>query len=408
MRSRLSKILLIAPALLAIIIDYFGWGLVYPLATAIFDDPNSGFLPASTTLPERDFYLSLSFLLYPLSMLFGASSMGDLSDIYGRKKILFICTIGIGVSFLCMGVGVMSGSPILFLLGRAVSGFMAGTVPIAQATIIDISAPEDKPFNLALLAMTFAVGLVLGPLVGSLLSDTKLVHWFSYTTPFFFSALLAFLTAGWIKIQFTHQEILHPTKTFSLLRPFLLFAEAFRNKDLRKLSCVLFFFQCGISLYLQTILIYLNSRLQYTSLGLGLFWVVIGAGFILGLALLKVLIKTPIPVSQLITGSLMAQAMIVILSSMFVRETPLWILGFLMALANPASYALLLAVFSNTTPQESQGWVMGIWTAIVAASFVIGALGNNLIPWLGLDPVIFLGGALVGLSGLLFHRFARR
>lgn len=111
--------------------------------------------------------------------------MGDLSDIYGRQKILFICVVGIGVSFLCMGIAVMERSLWLFLLGRALSGLMAGAAPIAQATVVDLSAPENKPFNLALLSLTFSVGLVLGPLVGSTLSDSHLVGWFSYKAPFF-------------------------------------------------------------------------------------------------------------------------------------------------------------------------------------------------------------------------------
>ncbi|MGH2611591.1 MAG: MFS transporter [Rhabdochlamydiaceae bacterium] len=408
MQTRLSKFLSIAPALLAIIVDYFGWGLVYPLATAIIDDPNSSLMSETTTLQMRDFYLSLSFLLYPLCMLFGASSLGDISDIYGRKKILFLCTLGIGFSFLCMGFGLVISSLWLFLFGRAVSGFMAGTVPIAQASVVDVSSPEDKPFNLALLSITFSIGLVLGPLIGSLLSDSRLVKWFSYTTPFFFSALLAFIAAAWIQVKFNHVERLHPTKTFSLLRPLILFKEAFQNLQLRALTVVLFLFQFGISLYIQTILIFLDSVLHYTSVGLGLFWVVMGFGFIIGLAFLKKLTQTSIPALRIIFYSLIGQAIVLILSSLFVSETPLWILGFVFGVINPASYALLMAVFSDVAPQESQGWVMGIWSAVVALSFVAGGVCNNLIPWMGIDPVIFLGGAIVGLSGFILHKAVKR
>ena len=179
-------------------------------------------------------------------------------------------------------------------------------------------------------------------------------------------------------------------------------------RDLRKLSVVLFLFQCGISLYFQTILIFLNSRLHYTSLGLGLFWFVMGSGLILGLALLKSLMKRQISTSWLIFFSLIVQAIAILLSSIFSQQALLWGLVFLMAVVNPSSYSLLLTTFSDTAPQESQGWVMGIWGAVVAFAFVIAGLCNNLIPWIGLNSLIFLGGALIGLSGLLFHFIVKR
>lgn len=408
MQSRLSKFLSIAPALLAIIVDYFGWGLVYPLATAIINDPTSGLVAPSATVAMREFYLSLSFLLYPLCMLFGTSTLGDLSDILGRKKVLFFCTIGIGLSFLCMAFGLVMSSLVLFLVGRAVSGFMAGTVPIAQAAVVDISTPDDKPFNLALLSITFSVGLILGPLLGSVFSDSSLVGWFGYTTPFFFSALLAFVAALWIKTGFNHVERPHPTKTFSFLRPLFLFKEAFQNAQIRTLAIILFLFQFGISLYIQTILIFLNSVLHYTSVGLGFFWVVLGIGFILGLALLKKLMHTRIHATSIVFYSLVGQAVMIVLSSLFVSEVPLWILGFLFSLFNPSSYALLMALFSDATPQESQGWVMGIWSATVALSFVAGGICNNLIPWLGIDPVIFLGGTIVALAAFTLRKTVKR
>jgi len=163
-----------------------------------------------------------------------------------------------------------------------------------------------------------------------------------------------------------------------------------------------------VSLYIQSILIFLESNLHYTSVGLGLFWVVMGFGFIIGLALLKKLTQTTIPATRLIFYSLLGQSLTIILSSLFVSEIPLWILGFLMALINPSSYALLMAVFSDVAPQESQGWVMGIWSAVVALAFVAGGLTNNLLPFLHVDPVIFLGGALVCFSGFVLLKAAKR
>jgi len=408
MTSRLTKFLLIAPALLAIIVDYFGWGLVYPLATAIFDDPVNGFLSAAATQATRDFYLSLSFLLYPLCLLFGSSTLGDLSDIYGRKKILLLSTLGICVSFICMGLGVLVKSLGLFLFGRAFSGFMAGCAPIAQASVVDLSSPEDKPFNLALLSLTFAIGLILGPLVGSILSDSHLISWFGYTTPLFFSAALALAAALWIQAKFSPQPRLNPVKTFSLTRPFILFKEAVQSLELRHLAFVLFLFQFGVSLYIQSMLIFLNTHLHYTSVGLALFWTIMGLGFVLGLMLLKALMRTSIRISQMIFIALSLQALVVILSSFIAQESTLWTLGFFFSFLNPFSYALLMAVFSDSAPQESQGWVMGIWSAVIALAFIVGGLANNLVPLFGLDPVIFLGGVAIFLAAFTFRRYVKR
>ena len=56
----------ILPCLFAIIIDCLGWGLVYPIITALFTDPSSGI----TTPQYRNFDLGLGYLFYPFFMLF--------------------------------------------------------------------------------------------------------------------------------------------------------------------------------------------------------------------------------------------------------------------------------------------------------------------------------------------------
>jgi hypothetical protein len=120
------------------------------------------------------------------------------------------------------------------------------------------------------------------------------------------------------------------------------------------------------------------------------------------------LIHTSISATRLIFYSLIAQAIAIVLSSLFITEIPLWILGFLFAILNPIGYALLMALFSNIAPQESQGWVMGIWSATVALAFVAGGFCNNLIPHFGMDPIIFLGGIILAFSGFTFYKVMKK
>ncbi len=92
--SRLN-LKLLGPCLLAIAIDAMGFGLVYPIMAAIFSDPHSGIIGAGTRVSLRNFYLGLGYGVYPFFMFFGSSLMGELSDGYGRRRILLLCIFGL-------------------------------------------------------------------------------------------------------------------------------------------------------------------------------------------------------------------------------------------------------------------------------------------------------------------------
>lgn len=81
-----KRIRVFAPAMMAIIVDAMGFGLVYPLMTELFAGEEGLHMAAGMPLQLRHFYLGLTFLLYPLAALFGASWMSDLGRICGRKK----------------------------------------------------------------------------------------------------------------------------------------------------------------------------------------------------------------------------------------------------------------------------------------------------------------------------------
>ncbi len=160
-----------APCLFAIVIDALGFGLVYPVLTTLFTAEASPMLSADVSESLRYFYLGLGFMLYPFCMFFGAAFMADLSDNYGRKKILLICMAGIALSFLAMAIAVEIQSIALLMLGRAVSGIMAGSQPIAQAAIADLSTSQTKAKNMSIISLSFCVGTVLGPFIGGVTSD---------------------------------------------------------------------------------------------------------------------------------------------------------------------------------------------------------------------------------------------
>ena len=158
-------------------------------------------------------------MLYPLCMFFGTSFMADLSDNYGRKKVLLICMAGICLSFLIMALGIVYSSLLMLTFGRALSGLMAGSQPVAQAAIADVSTETTKAKNMSIIALSYCIGSMLGPLIGGVTSDSALSRWFTYATPFFISSVLAFIAVIWILFKFKETYMVQAKKSVSLLRP---------------------------------------------------------------------------------------------------------------------------------------------------------------------------------------------
>ncbi|WP_246252320.1 hypothetical protein [Ancylobacter pratisalsi] len=81
-----------ASLFLAVFIDIFSFGLMYPLIGALLD---SGWIEAAYGPHTRDTLLSLAFSLLPIGMFFGAAILVDLSDGLGRQRTLMICMSGL-------------------------------------------------------------------------------------------------------------------------------------------------------------------------------------------------------------------------------------------------------------------------------------------------------------------------
>jgi len=94
--------------------------------------------------------------------------LGALSDRFGRRPVILLSNLGLGLDYLLMAWAPTIG---WLLVGRVISGITAATFATAGAYIADVTPPEKRAGAFGMLGAAFGVGFVLGPAVGGVLGQ---------------------------------------------------------------------------------------------------------------------------------------------------------------------------------------------------------------------------------------------
>jgi multidrug resistance protein len=139
-----------------VFVDLLGFGIVLPLlptyAAAFHVSPAAiGFLVTSFSL--------LQLVAVPV--------WGGISDRFGRRPVLIVGLVGSAASYVLFAA---AGSYWALLISRILAGAMGATIGVAQAYIADITPPERRAHAMGILGAAFAMGFILGPALGGILS----------------------------------------------------------------------------------------------------------------------------------------------------------------------------------------------------------------------------------------------
>lgn len=164
---------------ITLLIDVIGIGIIIPVFPNLIAKMVGGDMSVAAEYGGWliGVYALMQFLFSPL--------LGNLSDRYGRRPILLISLLGLGLDYLFLA---FAPSIEWFFVGRVISGIMGASFTTASAYIADISTPEKRAANFGMIGAAFGLGFIIGPFLGGILGKA-----YGTEAPFIAAAIFSLL-----------------------------------------------------------------------------------------------------------------------------------------------------------------------------------------------------------------------
>src|SRR5437763_2265262 len=167
MKNRQAAVIFI---LVTVTLDVLAMGLIIPVLPKLILDFLGGAMTDTAKWSGR------FAVVFALMQFFFSPLLGVLSDKFGRRPVILLSNLGLGLDYIVMAV-----APTLYwlFLGRIISGITTSSIPTAMAYISDVTPKEKRAGAFGMIGVAFGIGFILGPGLGGLLgkSDPRLAFW---------------------------------------------------------------------------------------------------------------------------------------------------------------------------------------------------------------------------------------
>jgi len=361
-----------------VLLDMLALGVIVPVLPALVLQFKSGDAASGAIVYGlfATVWSAMQFVFAPV--------LGSLSDRFGRRPVILLSNLGLGLDYLLMAMAPSLG---WLFLGRVVSGITSSSFPTATAYIADVTPPEQRAKKFGMLGVAFGVGFIVGPSVGGLLGGISL------RAPFWGAAILSLANAtyGYFILPESlpaerrtpfHWTRANPIGAIQLLRS---------KSRLFALGCAGLLSMLAHDSLPIIAVIYMQYRFQWTELTMGLVLALVGAVSVIVQGALVGRIVAAIGERRALALGLVCGAIGMIVYAMAPNGT-IFLLGITMTglygLANPSLQSLM----SRRVGPNEQGQLQG---AIGSLNGVAAMSAPSLFTWafaIGVAPRVNLPG----------------
>jgi MFS transporter, DHA1 family, tetracycline resistance protein len=341
--------------LLTVLIDVLGIGIIIPVLPFYVE-----------SFGASAFIVTLLFAVFSLFSFFSAPLLGALSDRIGRRPVLIVSIASTALGWLVFAA---AANIYWLFIGRIIDGLAAGNFPIAQSYLVDIAKTgKERTTNLGLIGAVFGVGLIVGPLLGGVLSQISL------SLPFWFVGGLALFNVvmAFFNLPETNQNRDKERRiTFNPFKPIM---KAVGSANLRPGFIAWFFFGLALAGQQSVLSLYLAGAFGFNAFLISL--VMGGTGIILVLNqaffLKKVWLKH-FSEEKLISCFLFTIFLGFLLMGVSFIFTLL--LGlFFYSFAHSTLRVVMTSRITKKGDAKEQGMILGVLSAVMSLSMIIGPI----------------------------------
>src|ERR1041384_8568190 len=148
MKNRQAAVIFI---LVTVTLDILAMGLIIPVLPKLILDFLGDEITSATD------WTTWFTLVFALMQFFCSPILGVLSDRIGRRPIILLSNLGLGLDYIVMA---LAPSISWLFIGRIISGITTSSIPTAMAYIADVTPKEKRAAAFGMIGI--AVGIQIG------------------------------------------------------------------------------------------------------------------------------------------------------------------------------------------------------------------------------------------------------